>query len=156
MTTTTVIETPRFGRIEVADEALIEFPEGLIGVVGTQYALLARDEDSAFLWLQSVDSPDFAVPVVNPWLFFGGYEVKISDADAARIGLEGDSADAGVYVTVRAAGELSDFSVNLRAPILVREGRGFQVINEAPDAPLRAPLVAGTDGETDAGKTEAA
>ncbi len=149
--TTTIIDSPRFGRIEVADEAVLEFPEGLIGVVGTQYALLARDEDSAFLWLQSIDDPDFALPVVNPWQFFKDYEVKISDADAARLGLDAEHADADVYVTVRAAGAIKDFTVNLRAPILVREGRGFQVINEAPDAPLRVPLLSGLAEERDGG-----
>ena len=41
---------------------------------------------------------------------------------------------------MRAGAELSDFSANLRAPILVANGRGHQVINEAPDAPVRAPL----------------
>ena len=43
-------------------------------------------------------------------------------------------------VTVRAASELSDFSCNLRAPIVIWKGRGHQVINEAPDAAVRAPL----------------
>ena len=43
-------------------------------------------------------------------------------------------------MTVRAAGELSDFSCNLRAPIVIWNGHGHQVINEAPDAPVRAPL----------------
>jgi flagellar assembly factor FliW len=136
----TIIETTRFGEVEVADEAVLEFPEGLIGVPGSGYALLARHEDAAFLWLQSTEDPSFAVPVVNPWRFFAGYEVRISDADAERVGLDG-SADADVYVTVRAAGELEDFTANLRAPILVLEGRGHQVINEVQDAPLRAPLL---------------
>ena len=40
-------------------------------------------------------------------------------------------------------GSPSDFSANLRAPILVADGRGHQVINEASDAPVRAPLFAG-------------
>jgi flagellar assembly factor FliW len=35
---------------------------------------------------------------------------------------------------------LEDFSANLRAPILVNNGLGHQVINQAPDAPVRAPL----------------
>lgn len=152
--TTTTIDTPRFGRIDVADDALIDFPEGLIGVAGTQYALLARDEDSSFLWLQSIEDPTFALPVVNPWQFFPGYDVRISDSDATSIGLEGEAADADVYVTVRAAEAIEDFTVNLRAPILIREGRGFQVINEAPEAPLRVPLLSGLG--SDAGKTEAA
>jgi flagellar assembly factor FliW len=137
----TTIDTPRFGTIEIADDATLEFPDGLIGVAGRRYTLLAKDPDSAFLWLQSIDDPEFALPVVNPWRFFASYEVKVSDADAARLGLDEDQADADVYVTVRAAGAIEDFSVNLRAPILVREGRGHQVINEHDDAPLRAPLL---------------
>jgi flagellar assembly factor FliW len=48
--------------------------------------------------------------------------------------------DVDVWVTVRAGAELSDFSANLRAPILVCNGHGHQVINDAPDAPVRAPL----------------
>ena len=51
-----------------------------------------------------------------------------------------DPSEVDVWVTVRAAGELADFSCNLRAPIVVWKGRGHQVINEAPDAPVRAPL----------------
>lgn len=41
---------------------------------------------------------------------------------------------------VRAADELEAFTANLRAPILVAGGRARQVINEAPDAPVRASL----------------
>ena len=51
-----------------------------------------------------------------------------------------DPAQADVYVTVRAAEEAENFSANLRAPIIIANGRGFQVINEAADAPVRAPL----------------
>jgi flagellar assembly factor FliW len=45
-----------------------------------------------------------------------------------------------VYVTVRAAEKLDDFTANLAAPILISSGVGHQVINQAPDAPVRAPL----------------
>ena len=48
-----------------------------------------------------------------------------------------------VWVTVRTGSAPSDFSANLRAPILIADGRGHQVINEASDAPVRAPLFAG-------------
>ena len=44
-------------------------------------------------------------------------------------------------MTVRAAEAIEDFTANLRAPILISEGRGHQVINQAPDAPVRAPLL---------------
>jgi flagellar assembly factor FliW len=133
------IDSTRFGSIEIQDEAVIEFPNGLIGLTGKRYALVAREENGAFQWLHSLDDPSLAIPVTNPFVFFGSYEVEISSAEADRIGItEPEQAD--VYVTVRAGEQLEDFRANLRAPILVAAGRGFQVINEASDAPVRAPL----------------
>ena len=133
------IDSTRFGQIEIQDEAVIEFPNGLIGLAGKRYALVAREENGAFQWLHSLDDPSLAIPVTNPFVFFQSYEVEISSAEADRIGItEPEQAD--VYVTVRAGEQLEDFRANLRAPILITAGRGHQVINEASDAPVRAPL----------------
>jgi flagellar assembly factor FliW len=129
----------RFGPLEVDSDAVIEFPAGLIGLGGLRYALVATAPDAPFAWLHSVDDPDIALPVTNPWLHFGDYAVELSDADSERVGAA-DPAQIDIWVTVRAAGEPSDFSCNLRAPIVVWKGRGHQVINEVPDAPVRAPL----------------
>jgi flagellar assembly factor FliW len=133
------IDSTRFGQIEIQDEAVIQFPNGMIGLTGTRYALVAREENGAFQWLHSLDDPSLAIPVTNPFVFFQSYEVEISSAEADRIGItEPEQAD--VYVTVRAGEQLEDFRANLRAPILITAGRGYQVINEASDAPVRAPL----------------
>ena len=135
------LHSTRFGHLEVPTDAIIEFPNGLIGLEGTQWALLARSEDSAFIWLHSVDDPDLAIPVTNPWRFFEGFELEVSDEEASRIGIS-ETDQTSVYVTVRAAEELEDFHANLRAPIVIAGGRGHQVINEAPDVSMRAPLFA--------------
>ena len=133
------LESTRFGSVEINHNAVIEFPHGLIGLGGSRYAILATATDAPFAWLHSVDEPDVALPVTNPWLHFGDYAVELSDAETQRIGTNDPSA-IDVWVTVRAAEELSGFSCNLRAPIVISNGRGHQVINEAPDAPVRAPL----------------
>ncbi len=139
MTTQQTLRSTRFGTIEVDESAVIEFPAGLIGLPGTRWALVGAGPGSPFRWLHSLEQEDLALPVTDPWNFFPDYAVELSDADTERVG--GDDPDAvEVMVTVRATAELSEFSANLRAPIVVREGRGFQVINEAPDAPMRAPL----------------
>jgi flagellar assembly factor FliW len=132
-------ESSRFGTLEIQSEAVIEFPAGLIGLGGARYALLSTDDQSPFAWLQSVDNPEVALPITNPWLFFADFAVDIDDSEAARIGID-DPSKVDVWVTVLAAAELEGFSANLRAPILVWNGRGHQVINEARDAPVRAPL----------------
>jgi flagellar assembly factor FliW len=133
------LHSSRFGVLEIPDEAVIEFPSGLIGLGGTRYALLARNEDSAFVWLHSMDDPELAIPVTNPFRFFASFEVELDDVEADRIGICDDD-DTAVYVTVRAADALEDFSANLYAPILISGGRGHQVINQSADAPVRAPL----------------
>ena len=139
--TVTTLHSTRFGRLEVPTEAVIEFPNGLIGLGGNQWALLARSEDSAFIWLHSVDDPELAIPVTNPWRFFEDYAVELSDQEAERIGID-DAEQTSVYVTVRAAEELGDFTANLRAPILIANGRGHQVINNTGDYPFKAKLFA--------------
>ena len=135
---TVTIDSSRFGTLELASESVIEFPNGLIGLGGRRYALIANDADGAFSWLHSIDDPSLALPVANPWAFFADYSVDLSDE--ASDAITADPADVAVWVTVRAGVELSDFYANLRAPILIASGQGHQVINESADAPVRAPL----------------
>ena len=136
---TVTVESTRFGSLEIPAEAVVEFPHGLIGLGGSRYALLARSEESTFLWLHSLEDPALAIPLTNPWRFFPSYEVELSDDEAERIGVS-ESDETTVYVTVRAAESLEDFSANLRAPIVIANGHGHQIINQAPDSPVRAPL----------------
>jgi flagellar assembly factor FliW len=137
---TQMLKSTRFGDVELPDEAVVDFPSGLIGLSGRRYALLPHGPDGVFVWLHSMEDPDLALPVTRPWEFFPDYEVELSDSEAERIGVS-DPAQAQVYVTVRAAEQAENFSANLRAPIIIAGGRGYQVINEADDAPVRAPLV---------------
>jgi flagellar assembly factor FliW len=133
---TVTIDSPRFGTLEIASEDVIEFPHGLIGLGGSRFAIVERE--GSFSWLHSIDDPSLALPVTNPWDFFADYSVELSDEDSEPI--TAAPADVAVWVTVRAGAELADFYANLRAPILVAEGQGHQVINESPDAPVRAAL----------------
>jgi flagellar assembly factor FliW len=133
------IESERFGTVEIDSDTVLEFPHGLIGLGGSRYALLSTDAESPFMWLQSLEDPSLALPVTDPNRFFEGFALEMSDDDAATIGIDATS-DVQIYVTVRAAHELSDFTANLRAPIVVHEGRAHQVINQASGCELRAPL----------------
>jgi flagellar assembly factor FliW len=134
---TLTIDSSRFGTLEIAPEDVIEFPYGLIGLGGSRYTIVS-DGQSAFSWLHSLDDPALALPIANPWDFFEGYEVDLSDEVSQPIA--DDPSRVAVWVTVRAGAELSDFYANLRAPILVVDGKGYQVINEFEHAPVRAPL----------------
>ena len=141
---TVTVESSRFGSLEIEAGAIIEFPAGLIGLGGRRWAVVTKDDNGPFSWLHSLDDPALALPVTNPWEFFTEYEVLLSDADSERLDA---SEDVAVWVTVRAGAELTDFSANLRAPILISKGQGYQVINDAADAPVRAALFADAESE---------
>lgn len=133
------IDSTRFGRIEIAPESAIEFPHGLIGFESRRFALVAREESADFLWLHSLDDAALALPVTDPRRFFAGFELELGDGELERLGIASLD-DAHVYVTVRAGERLEDFTANLRAPLVIADGRAHQVINQADGAELRAPL----------------
>ena len=100
------IESSRFGHVEIDPATVIEFPDGLIGLGGSRYALLAGEPDSPFVWLHCIDDPTLSLPVTDPHRFFSGYQVELTDDDADRLGLD-DSTPVDVYVTVVARAELA-------------------------------------------------
>ncbi len=139
---TVTLQSTRFGEVEIDADSVIEFADGLIGLGGRRFALLAPKPDSPFVWLHSLEDPGLALPVTNPHLFFADFALVLDDDVAERLGIDaGTTVD--VYVTVRAAEDPADFAANLRAPIIVRDGRGHQVLNQAPGCELRAPLFRG-------------
>jgi flagellar assembly factor FliW len=149
---TVTVESSRFGTLAIEADAIIEFPSGLIGLDSRRWTIVGEITDGPFQWLHSIDDPSLALPVTNPWAFFAEYEVALSDEDTERVNA---AADTTVYVTVRAGAELADFSVNLRAPIVISGGRGHQVVNETDDAPVRAALFPQVEADVET-KAEAA
>ncbi|HEX7292506.1 MAG TPA: flagellar assembly protein FliW [Conexibacter sp.] len=127
----TTIDSTRFGRIEVAPDSAIVFPQGLVGLDSRTFTLIARAQDDAFVWLHSLEDPALALPLADPRRFFSAFALEPAPAEGAAI-----------YVTVRASERIEDFTANLRAPLVIVDGIGEQVINEAPGAELRAPLFA--------------
>jgi flagellar assembly factor FliW len=134
-------QSVRFGTVEIQPQDVIEFPFGLIGLGGLRYALIDRNPGTGFLWLHSVDDPALALPVVSPHLFFSDFRLDIAAEDRERCSLD-DQSPVTLYVTVRATPNPLDITANLRAPLVICQGRGYQVINTNEDAPLQAPLFA--------------
>ena len=135
----TTLNSTRFGVVEIDPQAVIEFPDGLIGLGGTRYVLLTVAPDTPFAWLHSLDDGALALPVTNPYRFFPGFRLALADEDAELLEVDA-STRVDVYVTVRASPNLEEVVANQRAPIVVHAGRGAQVINQAPGMVLRAPL----------------
>lgn len=128
------IETRLFGTITIEDKKLITFPDGIIGFPFMKQFALIRDEeneDAAIMWLQSMEEPQFALPVVEPHLVVKGYNPVIDDEHLLPVG---DLRDEQIYslVTLTVPAEIEKMTANLKAPIIINmeNNRAVQVIVE--------------------------
>jgi flagellar assembly factor FliW len=131
---TVTFDTTRFGNIEIPETDVLTLPEGLVGFnLYHRFTILKDPEQEPFLWLQSLDEPDLAFVVVNPLLFFPGYEIKIKKSELASIGLESLS-QAEVLTIVTIPTNPMDLTTNLRGPLLVnveeKVGKQFVLIDD--------------------------
>ena len=120
----------RFGDLQVEDQHIINLPSGLIGIPGDQWVLITREPESPFLWLQSLDNGDLALPVVQPEVFLPSYSLQLAEEQLQEIGLQ-DGHEVEVLCIVKAVEELPDFKINLRGPLIIDSSTrtGAQVVN---------------------------
>ncbi len=112
-----LIETTRFGPLEVEEARIMSFADGLLGFPQhKRFALIQTSPDPVFFWLQSVDDADLAFVVCDPLTFVADYEVPVRADDLAGLGLDG-LADAQLLVIVNKVG--GELTGNLLGPLLV-------------------------------------
>lgn len=137
-----LIETKRFGSLEVEENQIITFPEGLPGFSGQRrFVLVDLQEGSPLKFLQSVDDPDLAFLVAEPLTFFPGYRVLVQPEDLTPIALE--MPERGIVVAiVSVPEEFKQATVNLKAPVVINPetALGRQVIVEGEEYGIRTPL----------------
>lgn len=136
-----IIETSRFGQLEVDDARLITFSEGILGFPRQkEYALIQTGEGSGFYWLQSVCTPDLAFVVCDPRLFVADYQVPVKLEELKRIDLAVPD-DAQVFVIVNKVGDL--LTGNFQGPLVVnvQNRSGRQLVLSDKRYSTRHPLM---------------
>lgn len=120
-------ETSRFGRLEVAENRIINFPEGLLGFPEIKRYVLMDYKDTPLKWLQAIDDPDVAFIVAEPAIIAPDYSVKPDPATRQYLNLENDD-DLAVLVIIRVEGE--NIIRNYQGPLMVNASlmRGVQVV----------------------------
>ena len=150
--------TGRFGEIEIEDGKILHFVEGLPGLEWLRrFTLISSEETKPFLWFQSVEGEDVALPVINPLLLFPDYTPWIPEQVFTEMEIKADE-DVLLLVVVVIPQDVKRMTANLLSPIVVniKNNEGRQVILENSKYELRQPifdlvaaLVAG--GDEDAG-----
>lgn len=149
------IKTKAFGEVEVADDRIIEFPGGIVGFPNLTKFTLLHDEEKGVAtihWLQSIDEPAFAMPVMDPLLVSPTYNPEVDDELLKPIG-DLTAEDLLVLVTVSVPKDITQMTANLRGPVVINSAtkKAVQIILEAEDYQVKFPiyeiLKAGKEGD---------
>ena len=121
------IETTRFGALEINDDRVITFAEGLPGFEGCRRFTLvphpSAKEGLPFEWLQSVEDGALAFLVMDPFPTFPDYAPEVSRGDIRSIAPE-ENADSLRVLTLLSIpkGNPCGITANLLAPVIVNPG----------------------------------
>jgi flagellar assembly factor FliW len=139
------INTKNFGEVEISDEKIICFVNGIVGFPDLkEFALIHdadREETSAVRWLQSLQEPAFAMPVMDPLAVVPDYNPQVEDELLKPLG-ELDPDQMLVLVTLTVPSDIKKMSINLRAPLVVQteSRKACQVIVDDEKYPVKYPI----------------
>lgn len=139
------IDTRIFGEIEISDDKIITFENGIIGFPDLKHFTLLHDEEKGtgvgIRFLQSLEEPTFAMPVMDPLLVEPSYDPEVNDELLASAGnLTPDNIL--VLVTVTVPSDLTKMSVNLQGPLVINvdEHKACQIIIDGGQYPVKFPI----------------
>ncbi len=139
------LQSPVLGEVDVAEDKVIEFPNGLPGFEACKRFMLAHnaegkageDRPKVFI-LQSLDDPEVAFSVVSPEALGVRYELTLSEGDVAQMQIEKPEDVALAVIVRRADGAEANtpqdtgLRANFMGPLLINTAarRGLQKVLE--------------------------
>jgi len=111
--------TSRFGEISYSDREIITFSEGIFGLENlTRYLILKPPESRPFLWLQALDDPQVALPVIHPETIVPDYPVELSAQLSQELDIrKGNQIE--IFCIVHLEKDWKSSTVNLLTPVVV-------------------------------------
>ena len=128
------VQTKWFGEIEVSEDKIITFDKGIIGFEDwKKYTLVydaEKEENISIIWLQAIDEPTLALPVMKPEFVFETYDPVVEDENIR------------VYCALTVPRDITKMTINLKAPIIVDFDtmKGIQLIADNSEYQVRYPI----------------
>ena len=114
------VNTLRFGDIEVDEKKIVHFDEGIPAFEDEhEFLIVPYDEESPYVFLQSLNTPDLAFLMTSPFVFFNDYQFEIDDDTLNRLGIISQD-QLLIYTLISIPGNsIENMTTNLMAPIVI-------------------------------------
>lgn len=137
------INTKYFGEIEIYEDAVVNFPAGLLGFEESrEFVVIDLPDNSHYKFLQDINNSYVSFVMINPWDIFQDYDIELSDTELEKIKIESVEDQFSVYTIVTLGKTFDKSSVNLVAPVVINNTHklGRQLIVENSDYTTKHPL----------------
>ncbi len=117
------INTRKFGDIDIDETKILTMPEGLPGFLEfKRFILLENPDTKPFCWFQSVENPNLALVVINPFLFKPDYNLDLKGVIRIRKWSAVRPEDLLIYVVVNISEtnlHQKKITANLIGPLII-------------------------------------
>lgn len=136
------IKSTRFGELEVSEEQIVKFQNGIPGFPNEKFfVLIPFDSNSPFSYLQSTLEADLTFILADPFAFFKDYEFNLNDEVVQELDLSQENPPQ-VFLITTMKERLADMTANLLAPIVINAltHTGRQVILDKSEYSIQHKL----------------
>lgn len=128
-----IIKTKHFGEINLDEDKIITFEQGIFGFVDCKRYTIIYDNESGerpdITWLQSIEEPSLAIPIISPFLIKRDYNPTVEEellSSLEKVTPE----NLVVLVSITVPSDVSNISANLKAPFVINADtkKGCQVM----------------------------
>ena len=143
-----LVQTKHFGEIDLAEEKIITFDNGIMGFEEyKKYTILydcekeAEGKRPAISWLQCLELKELALPIINPILVKEDYNPVVEDELLKGLG-ELNEENLAMFLTLTVPADITKMTCNLKAPIVINADtmKGCQMVAENADYEVRFPV----------------
>lgn len=133
-----LIKTRCFGDIDLDEDKVLTFDNGIMGFENCKKFTILYDneeEDTPIIsWLQSLEEPGLAIPVISPLLAKKDYNPVVEDELLASLG-ELTEENVVILLSVTVPSDITKMTANLKAPFILNSDskKGCQIIVENSD-----------------------
>ena len=108
------------GVVQVQDDKILAFEEGLFGFEDYKKFALIDSEYEPFIWLQSIENQNLAFLIIDPFLVCSSYEADIDDSSLAKIGVTKPE-DVVIMTIVTVPQDGSAITANFQGPLVINK-----------------------------------
>jgi flagellar assembly factor FliW len=133
-TKSTILQTERWGRLEIDEDEIIHFQRGIPGFDHLRkFAIFNSDDLSPFQWLISLEELDFGFVIIPPHVFCPDYQPKLFETDLIELDVD-PSDKLALFVIVTLGSNPTKATANLQGPLLMnlnkKTGKQIVVVDE--------------------------